>query len=223
MINSNVQNHTEFGKLVEDAFDRFEKDPKKLPRLPFDGSPVECPGIIRTRAKCNYPWPRGRHPVMSARFKVHDALIAIMSRRPGGQQKFEPAHVNEDWGPEMKRYCELRDNLRAHVSPFNHLDAPRIVKYAYGLVTVSKKLGCDTPILVYLYPEPLAWPEDSYNSSEHTEHRREIEQFAELVDGDEVKFQPLAFNDLLQSWEMAENPEVRELARAIADKHPSLS
>ena len=79
----------------------------------------------------------------------------------------------------MKRYCELRDNLSAHVSPFNHLDTPRVVKYAYGLVTVPQKLSCNTSILVYLYPEPLAWPEDSYNSSERTEHRQEIEQFAE--------------------------------------------
>ena len=223
MIKSDFRQYTRFSTLVEDAFDRFEPDPKKLPRLPFDGSPVESPGKIRIKTNCNYPWRGGKHPEMSALFKVHGALIAVMSRRQGGQQNFERAHFNEEWGSGMKRYCELRDNLRGYESPFNHLDAPRIVKYAFGFVTVSRKLGCDTPILVYLYPEPLAWPEDSYNSSEHTEHRREIEQFAELVDGDEVKFQPLAFNDLLQSWKMAENPEVRELARAIADKHPPLA
>ena len=222
MINSNIQKHTEFGKLVEDAFDRFEKDPKKLPPLPFNGSPVESPAEIRTREYCNYPWSWGRHPKMSATFCVRNTLIAVMSRQIGSQQNFRKAHLNHKCGSSMRRYSMLRDNLN-NVNPFNRLNAPRIVKYAFGLVTVSRKLGYKTPILVYLYPEPLSWPKNSRKSSAPAEHRQEIQKFAQLVDGDEAKFQPLAFKELLQSWEMAGDSEVQQLANAIMGAHPPLA
>ena len=223
MINSKIQAHKKFSTLVEGAFHRFEPDLDRLPRLPFHGSPVDSPSEMWIGKVCRYPEGKGKNPRMSALFRIHNTLIAVMSKNADTRQTFLPTHLADIWGPSMGRYCKIRDDLHNNNRRFNHLNAQRLVKYAFGLVTYSREIGCSTTVLVYLYPEPLSWPGKSRMPSAPAEHLQEIQQFAQLVDGDEVKFQPLAFKELLQSWEMAGDSEVQQLANAIMGAHPPLA
>ena len=72
------------------------------------------------------------------------------------------------------------------------------------------------PALLYLYAEPLTWPDGQLVPPAHiSAHRQEIDQFAERVAGDEVRFVSLSCSDLLQVWTQAESATVREHAMAV--------
>ena len=76
-----------------------------------------------------------------------------------------------------------------------------------------------TPRLVYLYATPRAWPTGTRRriaEADHREHEEAIEQFAEAVAEDEVRFEALTYRTLLEQWRSSTDADVRAHARAVA-------
>ena len=95
------------------------------------------------------------------------------------------------------------------------------IKHAFALRTQASSDGEYAglqPILFYLYAEPDAWPRDGkpIDDDAKAAHRQAINHFAKSVYGDEVRFIACSYRELLATWELSENPEVREHAKAIA-------
>ena len=153
------------------------------------------------------------------------ALIGIESKRfESFRTKKAPslsdAYWRPVWGDRMGGYQRVRDELRRDSGLYAHLDAAQLFKHAFALRTQVNRKGEHegmTPVLVYLYAEPEAWPRDGKPISEDVkaQHRQEIQDFARRVEGDEVKFIPCSYRDLLSVWQESETPEVRAHAEAV--------
>jgi hypothetical protein len=119
----------------------------------------------------------------------------------------------------MRSYEALRDGLREGNTGFSRIDAGQLVKHAFALRTQARRGGTPAKqaILLYLYAEPLRWPDGRPIALEAIErHRAEIDRFARAVAGDEVLFQACAFSELLAGWAAEEDAEIRAHAAALA-------
>ena len=115
----------------------------------------------------------------------------------------------------MGRYEALRDALRSGSFTTLHLDATQLVKHAFGLVTQARALR-KQPILVYLYAEPPGWPDGTtIPAAAIAAHRADIDTFARMVDGDEVRFVPLSYARLLAAFAASPDADVRRHGEAV--------
>ena len=211
--------------LAANTFGFFLNRPGDLPQLPGCGQ-VTWPAYSLTLERTvRFPWRGGRHPVPDVLITTPSALIGIESKR------FEPFRTKKApslsdaywrlvWGDRMGGYQRVRDELRRDSGLYAHLDAAQLFKHAFALRTQVNRKGEHegmTPVLVYLYAEPEAWPRDGKPISEDVkaQHRQEIQDFARRVEGDEVKFIPCSYRDLLSVWQESETPEVRAHAEAV--------
>lgn len=122
----------------------------------------------------------------------------------------------------MTGYERVRDSYREGTSPFARLDAAQLVKHAFGLRTAvhreRRSLG-KQPVLLYLYAEPERWPDGRpVPSGEIDAHRAELQDFAEVVTGDEVVFHARSYRELLSDWNRSPSDAVRAHAAAIATR-----
>lgn len=119
----------------------------------------------------------------------------------------------------MAGYQTIRDLLRSSPGMFSHLDAAQLVKHALGLrsaVQHGREYQGKRPVLVYLYSEPLTWPDGRLiDRNLRTRHRMEVDQFASAVVGCEVEFCALSYSALLDTWSRSDSELVRAHARAI--------
>lgn len=122
----------------------------------------------------------------------------------------------------MARFQRVRDGLRDRSLHFTRLNATQLVKHAFGLRTEAHRARCvgSRPLLVYLYAEPEAWPDNRPVSVvDAATHRLEIARFAEMVSGDEVAFISITYRELLAAWGSAASEEVRQHAMAVAFRY----
>jgi len=223
MIDTNFLPHHNFGLLVESAFKRFQSNPNQLPALPIGNAFSLVPHKIDIHKHCKFHDGNKKNPLMRSLITTQDSLIAIMSKGSDQSQRFESSFLKADVGTGMNRYLSLRNGLIERTIQFQQLNAQRLLKYALGIQTEAQPLRTKTPVLVYLFPEPLFWPEKRISRPTNlAKHRDEIQAFAKLVNGDNVKFLPLSMNDLLNSWEASGNRDVQQLALNIRDPHPPL-
>ena len=76
----------------------------------------------------------------------------------------------------------MRDALRSDAAGFRRLDAAQLVKHAFGLRSAAHRDAHEgkIPVLVYLYAEPVSWPDGAAVPREAiVAHRAEIARFAE--------------------------------------------
>ncbi|MFL9823423.1 hypothetical protein [Rhodoplanes sp. SY1] len=211
--------------LVANTFGFFIHRWHLLPPLPGterDGWPAtagELEQIVR------FPWRGGRHPCLDVLLRTTGALIGIESKRyepfrSHHRTSMSSAFLRPVWGDRMKGYQMIRDDVRGETSCFRHLDAGQLVKHALALRHAAKvSIGEPEirPVLVYLYSEPDRWMNSDRRMSpdEIMVHRREVRSFADLVAEDEVRFVPLRYADLLDSWSLDHDPRVRDHAAAV--------
>jgi hypothetical protein len=206
--------------LVANSFGLFLERPELLKGLP-DGPALQ----VDLEREVRFPWSGGRHPYLDVLIESANALIGIESKRYEPFRTPKPAVLSAAyqrpvWGESMRGYEAIRDLLGAEPLAFAHLDAAQLVKHALGLRTSVERQGVryggKQPLLVYLYAEPLAWPNSRVIPIEvHEQHRREIERFAATVADDEVEFHPLTYEALLSCWRSSESELLRAHAQAI--------
>ena len=151
------------------------------------------------------------------------ALIGIESKRyepfrSRAKPKLSDAYWRPVWGDNMSGYCRVRDDIRAQSLKFERLDAAQLVKHAFGLRTTAHRASVPhykIPMLLYLYAEPTLWPDGRRIPPEHiSQHRREIDEFALRVIGDEVRFLAISYSELLNTWKRAD-AQIARHAEAI--------
>src|SRR5690606_24131375 len=104
---------------------------------------------------------------------------------------------------------------------FTMLDAVQLIKHAFGLRTRASRSHPEArqPWLFYVYAEPEGWPDGRpIDSGMHRTHRAEIEAFADLIQGDEVRFRHASYRELLAGWATHETARVRDHAAAISSR-----
>ena len=210
--------------LAANAFGFFLDKPDQLPPLPGLTS-VDWPAVsVQIEEEIRFPWSGGRHPWLDAVIDTTATLIGVESKRyepfrSKGKISLSNAYWRPVWGDNMARYSEVRDGLKNGEVSFDRLDATQLVKHAYGLRSAVHRTGDrkgKRPILIYLYAEPGAWPDDKEVPTVAIQtHRREIERFAAMIKGDEVTFLAISYQDLLKSWRDSSNHAVRDHADAI--------
>ncbi len=170
-----------------------------------------------------FPWRAGRHPWLDVAVETETALIGIESKRfePFRDKKgatFSAAYDRLVWGDAMVPFERLRDGLRAENHGYVYLDAVQLVKHAFGLRTQAD-MQAKQPILIYLFAEPaVLWNGKPLLAVEAAAHRREIDAFAQAVQGAEVQFEALSYAELLTAWRSSGDAELVSHAAAVAER-----
>jgi len=116
----------------------------------------------------------------------------------------------------MGPFETTRDGLKEGSLSFERLDAVQLVKHAFGLRTEGDRRK-KSPVLVYLYAEPAAWPDGRpVNTAQIKTHLEEINRFADLVDGAEVKFCSCSYGALLSAMRKSHSDRVQSHAETIS-------
>jgi hypothetical protein len=155
------------------------------------------------------------------------ALIGVESKRfepfrPKPPPSLSEAYWRPVWGDRMGGFERVRDELRAGHLKFAHLDAPQLVKHAFGLRTSVQKGSAHAgkrAILLYLYAEPEGWPgtQRTIDDQVRLTHAGEIRRFAEMVDGDEVEFRACSYRTLLSDWQRQLAVPLQQHASAVLE------
>ncbi len=171
------------------------------------------------------PWHGGTHPILDVLVDTSSALIGIESKRfepfrDKPEAHFSDASWRDVWGDCMSGYQGIRDALRDNGKLFRSLKADQLVKHALSLRTRTrpgKQYAGLSPVLLYLYAEPVLLPNSNKRISDEAKavHCDEIRYFAQSVRGDEVRFAVCAYRDLLAMWSRNANPQIREHAKAV--------
>jgi hypothetical protein len=195
--------------LAANAFGFYLLRPETLPALPgtedlgWPASALTLEGVVR------FPWSGGRHPCLDVLIETQTALIGIESKRyepfrSKGDVALSDAYDRAVWGSKMSGFTRVRDDLRTGVLSFHHLDAAQLVKHAFGLRTAVQEPSKHTnrrPILFYLFAEPKARSDGRLIAAFDVQrHRDELQQFADLVQGNEVDFRWATYKTLLDAW-----------------------
>lgn len=189
--------------LVVNTFGWFIERPSLLPALPGMKTGAS-PLLVDVEYCARFPWSGGRHPWLDAVVETEHALIGVESKRFEPFRGHKPpslskAYDREVWGTNMKSFEAMRDALRAGRERFDFLDAAQLVKHAFGLVTDGARKR-KTPVLVYLYAEPVALGNRPITAMALRQHRDEIVRFRAAVTGDEVVFHAASYREWLDTW-----------------------
>lgn len=189
--------------LAVNAFGWFIDRPELLPPLPGMESGVPAT-TVDVEYCARFPWSGGRHPWLDAFVESPGQILGIESKRfePFRDRKsvsLSPAYDRPVWGVSMGPYERMRDRLRSGAELFHYLDAAQLVKHAFGLVTDGVRKG-KGPVLVYLYAEPAARNGQPIDPAAFASHRREIDRFAQAVDGAAVPFEAISYREWIASW-----------------------
>ena len=105
----------------------------------------------------------------------------------------------------MQGYQRIRDKLQKAKGDSYSLDTAQLFKHALGLRRAVNREGGEfqglKPILFYIYAEPSAWPGGlPIKQQPLSQHQKELADFANEVNGDEVKFVSCSYCQLLENW-----------------------
>ena len=142
---------------------------------------------------------RGTPPNLDVMIERPDHVVAIESKcteylrqhtawfSASYETKILDARRESSWFREMLR-------LQKEPKAYRWLDAAQLIKHALGLIYCYP----DRPVtLLYLYWEPL-------NAVDHPlfkEHLDETAAFTEKIDGCDLTFEAMTYNDLWSSWD----------------------
>ena len=214
--------------LVANSFGFFLDRPGDLPQIVALNSSYWSPSLVRLEGIVRFPWSGGRHPCLDVLINAGVHLIGVESKRyepfrPKAAVILSDAYWRPVWGDKMAGYQRVRDKLRAGTLRFRHLDAAQLVKHAFGLRSSASHRALAEPLvpsLVYLYAEPSKWPDGRMiRNGDRETHAVEVEQFASLVDGDEVKFASMSYKQLLEQWDASPSIDVRAHSLAVRNNY----
>ena len=211
--------------LSANTFGFFLERPGDMPPIPGCANETADAVSIALEKRVNFPWRGGRHPVLDVLITAPAALIGVESKRfepfrDKPKAEFSEAFWRPKWGGRMSGCQSVRDALRDDPDMYAHLKADQLVKHALALRAQTNRrshLGM-TPILAYLYAESDTLPNSGkpIPESARAAHRREIADFAARIAGDEVRFVPCSYRELLGAWGESDAPGVRAHAAAVA-------
>lgn len=219
-------NEVESGKLLSpessaalavNCFAWFSARPELLPEFPelSAGYPAST---VDVEYQARFPWAGGRHPWLDAFVTSPTHIVGVESKRyePYRDKKLvslSEAYDRPVWGERMAPFERVRDRLGSGALSYEFLDAVQLVKHAFGLVTEAGRQE-KSPILVYLFAEPANLAGRPIPSDHFALHRAEVQSFAELVQGAEVRFHSISYREWISTWQ-AGCSEVAEHGKAL--------
>lgn len=207
--------------LAVNTFGWFIERPDFLPRFPgleaFDWPAQQ----VDVEFCARFPWSGGKHPWLDVLVESTNAIIGVESKRfePFRDRKnatFSTAYDRAVWHDRMGPFEVLRDRLRSKEERFCFLDAVQLVKHAFGLVTEGRRRA-KAPHLLYLFAEPVARAGIPITDQEKHAHRSEIAHFGGLIEGAEVKFHAMSYQEWFATWPTSDN-QVADHLRAVVDR-----
>lgn len=214
--------------LVANAFGLFLDKPNLLPNFPSFVEEKWVPQSVQLEAEVRFPWAGGMHPWLDVFIETPSSIIGVESKRyePFRSKRTQPRSWSKaywrGWGTKMEPYESVRDRLNDGTLKFLHLDAPQLVKHAFGLRTESNRKRNGTvkkPILFYVFAEPKKWSGGSpIEEMAIARHRAEIAAFADMVYGSEVEFRYCSYREILTSWSLSPSEVVRLHTMALANR-----
>jgi hypothetical protein len=190
--------------LAVNAFGWFIERPELMATLPHLQD-IDWPAKrVDVEYEARFPWSGGRHPWLDAVVETNSHLIGVESKRfePFRDTKtavFRKPYWREVWCDNMTAYENMRDDLHTKKIKYKHLDAVQLVKHAFGLRTQANKKNL-TPILAYVYVETIRTQPVKVSQSMIDLHRAEIKDFAQRIDGAEVRFIAFSYTEWLENF-----------------------
>lgn len=205
--------------LVANTFGWFMERPQLLPALPgledywFDVRSVDLERCIR------FPWSGGRHPNLDVVIETGIHLIGVESKRcepfrGHSRPQFSAAFDRDVWGDHMDPYLALRDQLRSGAVRYRFLDAAQLVKHALALSVEWTRTG-KLPVLYYLFNEPYIVGGRRITVDDFAQHRFEVYDFVDRVQGAQVEFLWSDYCECLSEWDEAEDEPVRRHSKRV--------
>lgn len=191
--------------LAIDVFGAFILEPSSLPVIP-GLKDVDWPPIDVDIEYCaRFPWSRGRHPWLDAVVRTKSCLIGVESKRfePYRDKKrnsFAKAYDDHNWGSKMEPYVSVKDALKSGELRYTYLDAAQLVKHAFGLHTDSILRNKGVPYLLYIYITTEHKTPVTITSEMARHHIEEVNDFARRVQGGDVRFMHLSYENWLANW-----------------------
>lgn len=208
--------------LVANAFGLFFDRPELLPPLPQFPSAGWQVLQVCPEKEIRFPWRGGRHPWLDVFITTDTHIIGIESKRyepyrGAHSAEFSEAFWRDVWDPAMRPFLDVRDKLRAGTTDFSAIDAAQLVKHGLALSAKSKRRGFQkVPVLVYLYADPIRWPDGKDVSlAKRAAHRAAINRFASAVDGAQVHFVGVTYQALCRTWANSASVEVNHHVQAL--------
>lgn len=167
-----------------------------------------------------FPWRGGRHPCLDALVVSEDEIVGVESKRyepyrAKARSGFSAAFDRDVWDG-LPEWSALRRELSSGKADFRYVDAVQLVKHALGLAAEAKRRGTSAR-LVYLFAEPITWPDGrTVSQQSHVAHRAEAELLSQRVRSDAVPLIALDYKALLDRWKMAAHP-VAVHAKAVLE------
>ncbi|HEX9810003.1 MAG TPA: hypothetical protein VGC25_10450 [Alphaproteobacteria bacterium] len=213
--------------LVANTFGLFLIGPERLPPIPGTeacGWPAERVGLEEC---ARFPWwPAGDQSWLDVLMETETHVVGIESTRyePFREKPlstFPNLFWRDEWGKGMKPFESMRDRLVEEAVSFERLDAAQLVKHAFALRTEGERWE-KAAVLVYLYAEPVAWPDGTpIAAADRDAHASEAQRFAREVEGAEVEFRACTYAALLDGLAASGEDELRAHAERVrATFHP---
>ncbi|QCO54498.1 hypothetical protein EOK75_00855 [Pseudorhodobacter turbinis] len=188
--------------LAVNAFGWFLERAAEFPVLPGGmGKAKE----VMIEAQMRFPWAGGKPVCLDAAIVTDRYLIGIECKRyepfrPAKKSDFGENFDRKVWGENMEGYTRLRRTHANGARRFSTLDDVELVKNAYGLRTEAQRRNL-RPVLLYLYAEPATWANGKAVDPALIEaHRADMKLFSESVEGDEVGFAEMTWDEMLTLW-----------------------
>jgi hypothetical protein len=185
--------------LAVNMFGRWRRDPTTL-RI--------CGETGFEELRFEKPCPTGlggTAPHLDVLAVSRDAVIAIESKcieyLQAKHADFSPSYDTIDDARANSPFFKLIARLRDNADEFRSLDAAQLIKHYLGLTNCcpNKRIT-----LLYAYWEPR----NSAEFAEFNEHRKEVENFRELVSGESnFTFSAVCQRELWAEWENSKAPE----------------
>ena len=186
--------------LAVNSFGPFKRRPGPLTLLEMSGF-----GSLHFERKCPHGLRRGNVPNLAVLAESSDRILAVESKCTeyfaSHTAEFKPAYNAEILderrdSPWFRMMCRLTEVPNA----FCRLNAAQLMKHAFGLAHTFPDRSVT---LLYAFWEPMnpdAFPAFS-------QHRAEIDRFAEQVSGSNPSFASISYPELWEGWEKSGRPE----------------
>lgn len=106
-------------------------------------------------------------------------------KHKGLREVYKSIQLDEHW-KEIENLKVLAKEISPDDNKFKHLDAAQLLKHILGL---KKQLGKNGFCLLYIWYDVIGM--------DGAEHRKEIEQFAEIAKKDSIKFRHITYQEVI--------------------------
>lgn len=207
--------------LVANAFGLFLDRPALLPPLPTLED-AGWPAIkVELERNVRFPWRGGLHPWLDVLIETSTHVIGVESKRYEPYRgdhtcNFSDAFGRDVWVTNMAPYLQLLRDLKSGDLRLVGLDAAQLIKHALALSTHASRVpGAKRPTLVYLYADPLTWPDGQIVDQEKKiRHLAHLRVFSERISEAHVRFVAITYRELFRCWQAC-GPEVQHHAAVL--------